>query len=102
MVNELFDVTVDDFDVVVEVFAEMTNVFDIGVVDVMRIGAPFGAGAPLTTRGLNSIQRPEMVTAVKRFMVAEVAFIGKDPIWWRILLLLWKKHGSFSKASGLF
>ena len=46
MVDELFGVIIDDFDVVVEVFAD---VFDVRVVVGIRIGAPFGAGAPLTT-----------------------------------------------------
>lgn len=50
IVDELFSVMVDDFDVVVELFAEMDDVFDVVVGDGMRNGAPFGAGAPLTTR----------------------------------------------------
>ncbi len=60
IVDELFDVTIDDFDVIVELFPEVDDAFDIVVevfvVDGMRIGAPFGAGAPLTTRSSKSIQ----------------------------------------------
>ena len=52
--NELFDVTTDDFDVIVELFAEVDDALDVVVevfvVDEMSLGAPFGAGAPLTTR----------------------------------------------------
>ena len=51
-IDELFDVTIDDFDVIVEIFAEVDNVFDFAVVvfvvDEMNFGAPLAAGAPLT------------------------------------------------------
>ena len=47
-VDELFGVMVDDFNVVVELFAETDDIFDVVVGDGMRNGAPFGA--PLTTR----------------------------------------------------
>lgn len=49
IVDELFGVMIDDFDIAVEVFAEVADVFVVGVVDGMRSGAPFGAGAPVTT-----------------------------------------------------
>ena len=44
----LFRVMVDDFDVAVELFIKMEDVFDVVVGDGMRNGAPFGA--PLTIR----------------------------------------------------
>ena len=51
--DELFGVTIDDFDVIVEHFVEVDDAFvvvvDIFVVDGMRFGIPLGAGAPLTT-----------------------------------------------------
>lgn len=53
-VDELFDVTVVDFDVTTELFAEVDDIFNVVVevlvVDRMRFRAPFAAGAPLTTR----------------------------------------------------
>ena len=52
-VDELFGVTIDDFDVIVDHFVEVDDIFvvviDIFVVDGTRFGIPLGAGAPLTT-----------------------------------------------------
>lgn len=51
-VDELFGVTVDDFDVIVELFAEVVDAFVVDVVvfvvDRTSCAAPFGAGAPMT------------------------------------------------------
>ena len=53
-VDELFDADVDDFGVVVELLAEVEDIFvvivEVFVIDGISFGAPFGAGAPLTTR----------------------------------------------------
>ena len=83
-VDELFDVTVDDFDVIVELFAKVDDVLDVVmevfVVDGMRFGAPLGAGAPLTTRSWKSIQKPNVAMEVRRFMAVERACGGEGLI----------------------
>ena len=85
-VDELFNVTVDDFDVVVELFAKVDDVLDdvveVFVVDGMRFGAPLGAGAPLTTRSWKSIQKPNIAMEVRRFMVVESACGEERLIRW--------------------
>ncbi len=73
-IDELFDGTADDFDVIVELFAEVDDILvlvvDIFVMDGTRLGIPFAAGAPLTTRGRKSIQKPRAEIKVSRFMAA--------------------------------
>ena len=54
VVDELCDVATDDLDVMVALLAEVVDAFVlvvlVFVVDTIRFGIPFGAGAPLTTR----------------------------------------------------
>ena len=73
-IDELFDGTVDDFDVIVELFAEVDDirvlVVDIFVMDGTRLGISFAAGAPLITRGRKSTQKPRVEMKMKRFMAA--------------------------------
>lgn len=87
-----FDVMIEDIDVVFELFAGIDDVFDVVVevfvVDGMCFGAPFGAGAPLTTKSWKSIQKPNMAAAVKRFMALEGACDEKEMVWWDISLFL--------------
>lgn len=83
-VDELFDMTMDDFDVIVELFAKVDDVLDVVVevfvVDGMRFGAPLGAGAPLTTRSWKSIQKPNIAMEARRFMAVESACGGEGLI----------------------
>lgn len=73
-IDEIFDMTTDDLDAIVELFTDVDDVFDmveevfveVLVVDGMSCGAPFGAGDPLTT----SIQKPSNAMEVERYIAA--------------------------------
>ena len=74
-VDELFDRTTDDFDVIVELFAEVDDIF---VMDGTRLGIPFAAGTPVTRRGRKSIQKPRAEIKVNRFMAAVRIYYGES------------------------
>lgn len=48
-VDELFDVDIDEFDIIVKLFAEVDEVFDVVVVEVFVVDV-MSSGALLTTR----------------------------------------------------
>ena len=75
-VDELLDVMIDDLDVIVELFADVDDAFDV-VVEVFVVERAFGAGAPLTLTSWKSKQKPNTAIEVKIFMIVKDACDGR-------------------------